>query len=257
VNPWVAMKEVTRSWSCSRDGEGNWRRQSGAGAREGENHADESEESNKAPRVLSRVPPLRTVHQAKESSGDHNRLEDAGGIWRKADRDSREKRFSSTSGAMNMAMAISNMAPVAALEEFLDGNVVHILDARTGDGDKDARPTPRKEIHHRDPPCRHGPGASGFSSLTCSQKGRPRSTESVTYRKKKYETNQRIWCRRGIAFGFDHWCAIGFSKRLSCRGKQKDAAEWTTSKLPNPSQKDGEMHQDTECAGHREEKAYA
>src|SRR6266850_6775217 len=154
----------------------------GAGAREGENDADESEESNKAPGPAE----LRTVHQAKESSGDHNAWEDAERFGEKRIEIAAKNGFFDERRD-EYGHGHQQHGAGAALEEFLDGNVVHILDARTGDGDKDGQAAPRKEIHPGTALAGNGAGVQFFPA----QRAPKRKTAEHGERhiqKKKYES---------------------------------------------------------------------
>ena len=104
----------------------------GAGAHKRENDTDESEKRHEAPGPAE----LRTVHQAKESPGDQN-------AWHNAERFG-EKRIeiAAEHGFFDERRdeyrhGHEQHCASAVLKEFLDRNVVHILDARTGDGDED------------------------------------------------------------------------------------------------------------------------
>src|SRR6266478_4782499 len=87
-----------------------------AGAREGENHADESEECHEAPGPAE----LRTVHQAKEESGDQNAGKDAEGLGEEGIEIAAENSFFDERRD-EYGHGNSQHGAGAALEEFLEG----------------------------------------------------------------------------------------------------------------------------------------
>src|SRR5882762_8476923 len=114
----------------------------GAGARKRENDTDESEKRHEAPGPAK----LSAVHQAKEGPGDQNTGEDAKRLGEERIEIAAENGFFDE-WRDEYRHGHEQHGAGAALEKFLDGDVLYVLDARTGDGDEDGQPAAREKIH--------------------------------------------------------------------------------------------------------------
>src|SRR5882672_3806440 len=114
----------------------------GAGAHKRENDTDESEKRHEAPGPAK----LSAVHQAKEEPGDQNTGEDAKRLGEERIEIAAENGFFDERRD-KYRHGHEQHGAGATLEKFLDGDVLHVLDARTGDGDEDGQAAAGKKIH--------------------------------------------------------------------------------------------------------------
>src|SRR6266436_5053306 len=114
----------------------------GAGAHKRENDADDGEKRHEAPGPAK----LSAMHQAKEDPGDQNTREDAKRLGEERIEIAAENGFFDERGD-KYCHGHEQHGAGATLEKFLDGDVVHVLDARTGDGDEDGQAAAGKKIH--------------------------------------------------------------------------------------------------------------
>src|SRR5882762_4549836 len=114
----------------------------GAGAHKRENDTDESEKRHQTPGPAK----LSAVHQAKEDPGDQNTGEDAKRLGEERIEIAAENGFFDERRD-KYRHGHKQHGAGAALEKFLDGDVVHVLDARAGDGHEDGQATAGKKIH--------------------------------------------------------------------------------------------------------------
>src|SRR5882762_6341594 len=213
-------------------------REHGAGPStgEGKNNSDQSEQADEAPGPAE----LRAVHEAEQDSGDDDSCEGAeadganrigasflgeagkftGKEWIKitAENGFFDQRSDEDSHGQEQHGA------AAALEEFLDGNVIHVLDARAGDGYENGESAAGEEIHPRVAFACGGIGAESFPAERTPKGQAAQDSQRHVEEKEEQGVPKNVGADQELRLGFDHLLQL-FLREMFVGGEQEDGSD--------------------------------